>query len=952
MAESIITALLWKVDSLIQEEAQHLQSAHTNFRDMKDELRSIQAFLRQADANEEIHVELDNWVKQVRDVAFELEDVLDEYMRQLEPQSDERICGFPFPNFQRIQNLNDLHEIASKMKEIMSKFEKIPARLQRYGFEAKSLLQAPNSKALNREKYYNPQDDALLLDDEDLVGVETPKNKLIEWLLTGDSAETIPVVGMGGLGKTCLVKKVYDDAAVKKRFEIHAWITVSKTFKIDALWKKLIRQLYQESLQPGLDDLEKMDSLEMKQKVNALLKSYRYVIVIDDVWSTDAWKSIQGAFPRKSGSRVIVTTRNKDVASISCTFEDHIYNMKPLSDEESSTLFNNRTFRRGPCPSHLADVSGRILKKCAGLPLAIVAISGVLMTKDRDVGSDEWDKIDRSLRAELKDNEMLRGINCILSLSYHDLPYYLKPCFLYTSLFHEDHPITCNKLIRLWLAEGFVQKKAGNTPEEVAESYLTELLKKSLIHVEERTSDGRMKTFRIHDLMREIIISKSHDQNFAAVSKENGGPRSEKVRRLSVHNTIENVQNDQNLHQLRSLLVFGVEEPLSKRYMPTLFSGGIKLLTVLDLQGTTNLKNFPTIITKLLSLRYLSLRNTKVRKIPGSIGMLQKLETLDLKRTLVSKLPTEILNLHSLRNLLVYHCELETDTAFNTKHGFKASNGIASLKSIQKLCFVKAGKTCSAVVREVRMLTELRRLGIIDLSTQNGTELCTSISKLKHLRALSVTSSKNEKLDLQHLAHPPISLQRLYLTGQLASLPPWIQSLQRLVKIFLKSSKLLEDPLTVLECLPNLVHIEFLQVYEGSELRFKKGNFQKLKILGLHEFDALRRVIIEEGSMPNLETLIMENCGDLKTIPSGIENPSKLTLLDFVNMPNELMTTIRRIPAEGPEHVRTKHITEVNWIYLKDGKWQIERLSSTVTNRQQDSHMKKTVWGIDNFRGK
>lgn len=951
MAESIITSVLWKIDSLIREEAQHLQSAHTNFQDMRDELASIQAFLRQADATVEINVELRNWVKQVRDVAIELEDILDIYMLQRESQIGESLCGHPFHIIQRIHNLSDQHEIASKMKGIMSKFEKIPARLQRYGFEAKSPLHAPTSKSFISDTCTYGQDDAKFVENEDLVGVDKPKNKLIEWLLIGDSTETIPVVGMGGLGKTCLVKKVYDDAAVKQRFEIHAWITVSKTFKIDALWKKLIRQLHKESLQPVSEHLEKMDHLEVKEEVHAFLKNYKYLIIIDDVWSVDAWKSIHGAFPRKSGSRIIVTTRNKDVASFSCTSEDHIFNMKPLSDKESSTLFNRRTFKRGLCPSHLADVSARILKKCAGLPLAIVAISGVLITKDREVGSDEWGMIDRSLGAELKGNEMLRSINRILSLSYHDLPHYLKPCFLYTSLFHEDHPIGCNKLIRLWLAEGFVHRKAGNTPEEVAESYLIELHKKNLIHVEERKSDGRMKTFRIHDLMREIIISKSQDQNFAAIAKENGGSWSEKVRRLSVHNTIENLQKDHSRHQLRSLLMFNVEEPLSKSRMLTLFSGCIKLLTVLDLQGTTNLKNFPTIITEMSSLRYLSFRNTKVRKIPGSIGMLRKLLTLDLKRTLVSKLPIEILKLHSLRNLLVYHYEIDTDTSFNTKHGFKASKGIANLKFLQKLCFVKAGKD-SGVVREAGMLTELRRLGIIELGTQNGEELCTSISKLKHLRALSVTASKNQKLDLQHLAQPPVSIQRLYLTGLLDILPPWILSLEQLVKIFLKSSKLINDPLVLLERLPNLVHIEFLQVYQGSELRFKEGKFQKLKILGLHEFDTLTRVEVEKGSMPDLETLILESCRELKMIPSGIEHLSNLTLLDLVNMPSEIKAPICRIPGEGPEYKRIKHITEVNWIDLQDGNWQIERLSSTFSNQQQDSHMKKTVWGIENFRGK
>uniref|UniRef100_A0A7N1A5Q5 NB-ARC domain-containing protein n=1 Tax=Kalanchoe fedtschenkoi TaxID=63787 RepID=A0A7N1A5Q5_KALFE len=908
----------------------------------------MRAFLRAADAVEEIDFAHTVWVQEVRNVTYESEDVLDEFMCNLASHHGEAgICADPKYLFRSFMNLGARLDIASTVQAITQKFEKIHKRNQRYSFVNNNSLERGVSLSTigaASQRWPDRLADALFQDKIDLVGLEGPKKKkLTDMLLSEDETlNVVSVVGMGGLGKTTLVKQVYDDPDTKKHFESHAWINVTPTFKTEELLKELIQELYKENKQP-IPHIDSMDVVKRIEEVQRCLKDRRYVIVLDDVWGVHAWKEIKYAFPKDAcGSRVVITTRATDVASASCTSKEHIYNLEPLSKEDSLTLFCLKTFGGKPCPDHLVGVSDRILKKCAGLPLAIVAISGVLITKDMTAVSNEWDQINRRLGTELEDNEILKSTYKILSLSYNDLPYHLRACYLYTGIFHEDQPIPRTKLIRLWIAEGFVEGKEGNTPEEVAESYLNELLNRSLLEVEERTSDGRVKSCRIHDLLREIIIRKSRDQSFAAIAKEDGGSWPEKVRRLAVHNMLQYIHN-QNFPQLRSLLVFGVEEPLSRSSMTSLFAGGCKLLTVLDLQGT-NLTKFPSAVIKLFNLRYLSLRDTMVKKIPKGIGALQKLETLDLKRTLVSRLPTEILKLQSLRNLLVYRYEFEGYGIFNSKFGIKAPKGIGGLKYLQKLCFVEGGQGNESILSELRTLSTLRRLGVINLINENCAALCASIDKMHLLHALSINSLKDEILNLQHITSPPKSIRRLYLMGKMNTLPHWIKSLKNLVKIVLKKTKLHNDPLKTLEELPNLVHIEFLQVHNGEKLQFKAGKFQRLKLLGIHESESLERVIVEESSMPSLERFFIESCGMLKEIPSGMDQLHKLKELHFVNMPRELITTIQLHPREGKDYKRVSHIPDVTVTYTVDGNWEIERLSTTHQHRNsQNTEMKKRI---------
>ncbi|XP_052311532.1 disease resistance protein RPM1-like isoform X2 [Populus trichocarpa] len=941
MSEGVVTFLLTKLGDFLAERGKQLAGVQGEAEYISDELEFMTAFLRLADAIEDGDPVLKCLIKKVRDAAYDTEDALDNFSLSLASDTGH---GF-FSCFRKIsRSIKDARarsRIASKIQSIKSRVVSISESHRRYCNKNNIMIQGSSSINIPR---LGCQKDALLLEEADLVGIEKPKKQMIEWLLGSKSGrEVISVVGMGGLGKSTLVKKVYDDSDVKKHFKFRAWITVSQSFKREDLLKDMIQQLFRVHRKPDPKGVDNMNYNKLRSVIHEFLRQKKYLIVLDDVWHTSAWRAFQHALPNNiCGSRILVTTRNTEVASTSCMDSpDKVYPLNPLSQEESWTLFCKKIFQDNPRPPHLKNVSETILGRCEGLPLAIVAISGVLATKDKSK-TDEWEMVHLSLGVGLEENDMLMSARKILSLSYNDLPYYLKSCLLYFSIFPVGNRIKRMRLIRLWIAEGFVKGKEGMTVEEVAQDYLNELMKRSLVQVVKATSDGRVKTCRVHDLLREIMITKAKDQDFVAIAKEEGTIWPEKVRRVSMHNVMPSKQQRHVASRFRSLLTFWVADCSYESPVHNLFSGRLRLLHVLDLEGAP-LKEFPNEVVSLFLLKYLSLRNTRVSFIPSSISKLKNLETLDLKHAQVSVLPAEIRKLRKLCYLLVYRYEIDSDDRIPAKYGFKAPAHIGGLQSIQKLCFVEAHQGRNLML-ELGRLKQLRRLGIVKLKKKHGKALCSSIERLTNLRALSLTSiTESEIIDLDYLASPPQFLQRLYLAGRMEKFPDWISSLDSLVKLVLKWSKLSEDPLLSLQYLPNLVHLEFVQVYNGEILCFQAKGFQRLKFLGLNKLDRLRIIIVERGAMPSLEKMIVQSCKSLRRVPSGIEHLSTLKVLEFFNMPKELVMTLHPNGEDG-DYLKVAHVPDVYSTYWNNGNWDIFSLLSAKLEDKHSAQLSPTLY--------
>ncbi|XP_048134117.1 disease resistance protein RPM1-like [Rhodamnia argentea] len=932
MAESAVSSLVSKLAMFVEKEAKLLKGVRAKIEVIRVEFEHMKAFLKRAESLQEDDPELKVWVKQVREVAYDVEDVLDEFTLNLARDHGHGFMKYFHKIKSSIQNLKARHHISSKIDDVKSRVHSITEGHQRYNlkpYDAEQSVRASSRGA----SWHDLREEIFLVEEGELVGIDQPREKLIRWLVDGQPGlEVVSILGMGGSGKTTLAKRVYDDRQVKAYFQSHAWINVSQTYNIQSILRDIIARLHKEIQQPVPQGLESMNITSLKQIVKDFLQQKRYVIVLDDVWKLQALDGIKNALPNSSFcSRIIITTRKADIATVS-SHPSKVYTRMPLSPEESWSLFCKKAFRGKPCPPHIEHLSLQILRKCEGLPLAIVAIGGLLFAKD----DQEWEMIARSLAAELETDDRMQIFGKILSLSYSDLPDNLKSCFLYLGVFPEDHVIQCRRLYRLWIAEGFVEEREGMTQDEVAERHLKQLINRSLVQIAE-TRGGRLSRCRVHDLMRESILSRLRDENFVSFASEQRKELNERARRLSVQSTNNNALNQLNLPRLRSLLVFEFGE--SSTTDEQLIPSGSKLLRVLDLGGSS-LHNFPRQILVLFHLKYLSLRGTKVRIIPSSIGKLQSLETLDLRQTLVSELPVEITKLKKLQNLLVYRdSELTFPPPFGPRKGISAPEGMGALKSLQKLCYVKAGGGRSKnIMQELGELSQLTRLGVTELKTDDAKELCHSLEKMTNLRSLDVTAeSESEVIDLDILSSPPLLLRGLYMEGCLKELPHWVPLLNRLTGLRLGWSRLKSSPLIALQNLPNLVDLYLHNTFDGETLVFGDGGFPKLKKLHFEDLENLSFVLMNGQAMPCLESLSIVGCRhlDWQSLLVVIRGLANLKDLEFFGMPEEFALAFYPQSSSGMREGVVQECYEVvmernprvSFIWQIEGHWEMHDLS-------------------------
>ncbi|CAL5400792.1 unnamed protein product [Camellia sinensis] len=322
--------------------------------------------------------------------------------------------------------------------------------------------------------------------------------------------------------KTTLARKLYNSSSVGDKFERKGWVSVSKDYNIQNLLRRTIKSFKMPSTKEELEMLEKMETEDLECHLHELLKESRYLVVIDDVWDTNAWASLRRALPdNKKGSRVIITTRIKLVAESSGR-RKYVHELPFLQPEESWELFckivvfpdydgvDDKTNR---CPPRLEELARDMVRKCQGLPLAIVVLGGLLSRKH----ADEWPKLQgrfwQHVSGDDFENHDSAHVTQILALSFTDLPHHLKSCFLHLGLFPEDFEIDAERLIRLWVAEGFIQQAERETLEETAIEYLNELIDRNLIQVAQRNW-MRIRRCRVHDLLRDFAIEKSKELNF------------------------------------------------------------------------------------------------------------------------------------------------------------------------------------------------------------------------------------------------------------------------------------------------------------------------------------------------------------------------------------------------------------------------------------------------------
>jgi disease resistance protein RPM1 len=597
---------------------------------------------------------------------------------------------------------------------------------------------------------------------------------------------------------------------------------------------------------------------------------------------------------------------------VSCKISSltQVLKLQHLTQEQSLKLFNKRAFKfdyGGCCPEELIGIANEIVQKCKGLPLAIVAIGGLLSTKEKHVF--EWQRFSENLSAELKKDTQLMGIKEVLGLSYDDLPYYLKSCLLYFGMYPEDYQVNSNRVIRQWIAEGFVKEERGETLEEVAEGYLTELIHRSLVQVSSIRIDGKAKGCRVHDLVREMILEKNEDLNFfKQISKDEYPSLGRRVRRLSTTTLSNDFIEHIGSSLVRSLIVIPDNE--SKEDFKYKIPKNFKFLRVLDC-NSDSLMSLPENFGNFIHLKYLSLRSVELLKILKSIGgMLCNLETLKIESlTQLVELPKEISKLRKLRHLISKKLSL-----------IQLEDAIGEMTSLQTLREVDLDTDVAAkIIKGLGKLKQMRDLRLDNVRREDGVILSSSISEMQHLEKLVVVSRHEGDYDVidLNLISLPTKLRTLRLIGILRKLPEWIPKLQNLVHLFLSGSRLTGDSLKSLNCLQHLLSLTFqMSSYEGLCLHFEDGWFQKLKELNVIYCSQLREIIIDKGALPSLKKLSVGILWNLKNIPTGIQHLEKLEVLRFFVMSNEFVQNISTEDWNSIQHVPLVQISGLDNIFI------------------------------------
>ncbi|CAO2144786.1 unnamed protein product [Urochloa humidicola] len=675
--------------------------------------------------------------------------------------------------------------------------------------------------------------------------MDSRRNELADMLLSGDDQElkVVAVVGDEGAGKTTLAHEVY--CAVGPSFECRAWVPASG--KKSSSWVTILNEVARQIGASGGDG-------EESRNVRSFLRNKRYLIVLDGI-NFDMWKVIRDYFPSNTlGSRVVTTACNDRVLYYGRESpRDHgiarVYRISPLAQAYSRVLFLTRIFGSDDgCPTELVDVAGKLLEKCDGMPLAINVMSGLLANKQ--CSRSVWESIDRSIgnssdgRAETTKNICLLG--------YYALPHHLRTCLLYLSIFPEDCPISRDRAVRSWIAEGFVSKEHGATLEEAGESYFDDLVYRSMIQPVYGSyygHDGKQaEVYMIHRMVRYPIRRELTRDNFVTLldNGENASRLRSKIRRLSINNASKDrgVPESMDISRIRSLHIFG-------GVMPKLSFKRLTFLRVLDLEGCKDLENHNVVeIAELSYLRYLSIKDTPISELPDQIGQLQHLTVLDLRGTLIQELPSGVAQLQRLTHLL---CD---------KMKFREWMGkIAALSCLSQFDIFQSE---TVAMEELGNLSELRELGIWwspcaeSSDTERYQHFAISLYRLKNLQSLCVHGNGSAVDLLDHLHHPLRRLQKFQLSGSCYAnrIPLWFRSLPMLAYLRVDVKEVKNEDLQLLSELPSLRHLSLsCRDLPKEQLVISSNGFPVLQELQLCSVRA--DLAFEPHAMQKLQSLLL-----------------------------------------------------------------------------------------------
>ncbi|KAL1561257.1 putative late blight resistance protein R1A-10 [Salvia divinorum] len=825
---------------IVDENNPHLQS-------LLDKATSLQQLLDKSSLTK-----LDT---QIREVAHQAEDIIESHMvhHMLSGSNCVRFT-LSTPDLQQVTRvLDSVMEQAEKLTEMEDK--KMPRELDSAMEQQLKLVEMEDKKMPSISSSSSKSA---------VVGIDADVMQLKDRLTSMEKKrEIVPIVGMGGIGKTTLARKLYEDPLIVDHFAYRAWTTVSQDYNMRQILKSLLRCITGQECDRHSDDLKDM--------LYRSLSGRKYLIVLDDIWSTEFWDEMRMYFPDyNNGSRIVITTRESDVANYADSSSSH-HQVPLLSESESWNLLHQLVFGEEECPLVLQKIGRKIAKDCSGLPLAICVIGGLLSKMKRS--KDVWKKLGDNVIAAISESD--ERCYSILSLSYNHLPNHLKPCFLYMGAFPEDFEIKGSRLVHLWVAEGFVKSNVEKSLEEEAEDWLKSLVERNLFMVREYNKYGRPKSYSMHDMLRDLCIRKCGEDKFLYAKN---GPKVTFSTPHRVSLDISNGMDDVNgstesVSLTRSVILICIG---SKRIeFPYGAFSTSRLLRVLDFTDMW-FDEFPTEIFEFVNLRFLCV--CCYSSIPRGISRLWNLQTLISYRHF--DVPCELWQLSELRNLKVAGFELLKDEEMN----------YSVLKNLQMIS-ADVAKYAIYLDGFLESVPNIKKLEIYyDLQV---TSMVIDLSQLRKLEILTCYNWRNISPTEHYLyCHFkvifPCNIKKLHLWrcglhfGMLRSLTSTLHKLEVL----------------------RLNHCSFISEEKTCEEEWKVAEedvFCSLQFLNL-ECLRLVRWIADETNFPRLRHLRVYRCYHLKEIPSGIGEIPTLQLIHLEYCTKSAVASAERIVEEQSEN--------------------------------------------------